>query len=293
MTAFWNRMGELAPIREQNLFHYTDLAGFHGIVQQTAIWATNVFHLNDYGEIMYGLRKFKAELDARVATLPPRAAEMFANIYAELTAPHEFHPFVFSLCRVDDLLSQWRGYTHGGPGMELAFSVSGLIEEHWGAFYLQVEYDPARIAERYQQYLAIYWRAITDAVGCEGSGDETARAVTMVHTTAKTSLNAILAAAKNERFAEEREFRIVAHRVPSAEDVLYRIRANELVPYVALQPRSKDNSTAARLPLVGVRLGPAYPNAVTAAGTISRFLERYGYRNVPVLLSDVTHRSPR
>ena len=44
------------------VYHYTSTAGFLGIVNDSSIWATNIFFLNDYQEMKKGIDYIRKNL---------------------------------------------------------------------------------------------------------------------------------------------------------------------------------------------------------------------------------------
>ena len=45
------------------VYHYTSAAGFLGIVNDSNIWATNIFFLNDYQEMKKGIDYVRKNLE--------------------------------------------------------------------------------------------------------------------------------------------------------------------------------------------------------------------------------------
>lgn len=134
------------------LFHYTNYAGFSGIVQSRSLWATHYLHLNDFSEIRVlradltlaatrscllllnsaghrsdRWRRAVAEFDTVELASDAIASAFVDALYGRVFLSPEklgFEPFVASFCshrsadqeyeRNHGLLSQWRGY--GGAG---------------------------------------------------------------------------------------------------------------------------------------------------------------------------------
>ena len=134
-----------------HLYHYTTGAGLHGIVESRALWATNVFFLNDSSEyvgfverrlpllIEQGIRaqvvaswggrapdptrEFEVALGAEVA----RLQQVFGDFLAKI-GTH----YIASFCSAstpdataDGLLSQWRAYGPDG-GYALVFDTAAM-----------------------------------------------------------------------------------------------------------------------------------------------------------------------
>lgn len=86
------------------LWHYTNAAGFVGIVTSKRLWASNVDYMNDTSETSYGL----SLCDEALKRLDPSGA-IFDGLRSR-AGRHRMQAFCLSLSEHDDELSQWRGY---------------------------------------------------------------------------------------------------------------------------------------------------------------------------------------
>lgn len=137
----------LSPSGDEIAWHYTDAAGFKGIVSSGAFWATHAAYLNDSSEIEHGARLQVAayERDGRLeeGQAVGSPTEMFRALAVHRAggdATPRFegdYPYItcFSLAR--DALSQWRGYGRG-VGYALGFRVRDLA--HLDAQTFKVAY---------------------------------------------------------------------------------------------------------------------------------------------------------
>ena len=107
------------PAQGQPLYHYTDLAGLQGIVQNHDLWLTHSRYSNDEEEITHGYRIVKKVIDKERAGAPPPDRAMYLDSLAELVKdPTPEGIYMCCFCLDDNLLSQWRGYGASGvpPG---------------------------------------------------------------------------------------------------------------------------------------------------------------------------------
>ncbi len=88
--------------RKCNNYHYTDEAGFKGILTNCRLWLTHSKELNDLSEGKLVLQKIKEKLKADNSELLERIEN---SIFAKL---EQFYSCSFS--SYGNLLSQWRGY---------------------------------------------------------------------------------------------------------------------------------------------------------------------------------------
>lgn len=117
------------PIPAQ-VWHYTNFAGFEGIVSSGTVWATEAHHTTDRSEFVHA-RKVAIEF---LHNLKPEDA---SDEYAQKTAleivvyefdqgvlsPSRSEIFLASFCANDDLASQWKNYGAAGHGLSLSFDM--------------------------------------------------------------------------------------------------------------------------------------------------------------------------
>ena len=137
------------PPLPDELYHYTNAGGLHGILEHNALWATHAAYLNDSQEFTFGMQLLLAELEAseKPPPQPPKAASdltiadvLVAVLPWLLSKALRLHfqqrteflrqnagPFVTCLSAARDQLSQWRGYGTGG-GYAVRFDPHALRE---------------------------------------------------------------------------------------------------------------------------------------------------------------------
>lgn len=128
------------------IFHYTSAAGLLGIVEKRQLWVSDIEFLNDQQEMRYAIEQLRAILaDSREKIIyrEPESPDtnrkmgyydaLLRAIDDHFPADDGFHnfweriPYVASFCREGDLLSMWRGYTHG-PGFAIEFDTKTLLD---------------------------------------------------------------------------------------------------------------------------------------------------------------------
>jgi hypothetical protein len=219
--------------QKEVLFHYTTRPGLLGILESKEFWASNARYLNDARELSTAEEiVFQRITDHDFAPDSPEA-NLFQAIKRSyhLLAP-DFDAFVFSVSENDDLLSQWRAYSHAGDGYSIGIEVSGLVSlEDSGLVYLSRCYYSA---DDHQRLISV---VIEDAVRrlneglSSGSPDAQKDALGAF----MGGLQFVAPMIKHEKFAEEREWRII---VPFANvwspGVCFRHSGRLLVPYVPI-----------------------------------------------------------
>jgi hypothetical protein len=114
------------------LYHYTDAAGFLGIVRDGMAWATYFPYMNDREECVGGERMIDSVAHAGAASAKGVAKqfyETFLKVYERQRFSKRARICVVSLSENGDLLSQWRAYAAGGGGYSIGFGDFPLPKE--------------------------------------------------------------------------------------------------------------------------------------------------------------------
>lgn len=112
------------------VWHYTNLAGFEGILSSGRIWATEAHHTTDKTEFVHArgvatryLERLQPQ-DESMARTKQAAQDILVRAFEEgALAPSRAEIFVASFCAVDDLKSQWMEYGDAGQGVSLSFDL--------------------------------------------------------------------------------------------------------------------------------------------------------------------------
>ncbi len=198
------------------LFHYTNSAGFLGIVRSGQLWASDAEFLNDAQELQYGREQlYRALLEQAASTEhlhQPGSAEASRATVMRSAAAHLFPggPFaskayhaVYVACFCDDgdVLSQWRGYASGG-GYALGFDRDILGSVAIGDLATEPEVSPV-------QYGASAIPAMVETVLSSVAPFPTGHPGATGFGRAASVVLPALARVKHQAFAEEREWRLI------------------------------------------------------------------------------------
>jgi hypothetical protein len=115
----------------QEVWHYTTMHGFEGIVTSGRLWATDVRFLNDLTEFVHA-REIAQTL---VAEMPAQdlddvwvkeRTQQLVDAYFEVgpLSPSKLEMYIVSFTVLEDGLSQWRGY--GSDGVSLCFDLQHI-----------------------------------------------------------------------------------------------------------------------------------------------------------------------
>jgi len=274
------------PAQGQPLYHYTDLAGLQGIVQNHDLWLTHSRYSNDEEEITHGYRIVKKVIDKERAGAPPPDRAMYLDSLAELVKdPTPEGIYMCCFCLDDNLLSQWRGYGASGSGVSLKFDpaafdyITGPDSPHGGLMRLwKVFYEIGK-----QEFI------VNAAIDFAFYNDST-RSIEERARQAADAIQFFIPTFKNEGFKEENECRLIF--TPSPDCPVrpdFRVARGILVPYYSLRKLSGDLANPRRLPLLGVQVGPSV-NKPLNVESAKMLLADAGYVDVGVYSSSTPYR---
>jgi hypothetical protein len=131
-----------------NLYHYTDLNGLSGIIENKSLWLTKLSYLNDKTELKIAIDRFKTSVNKKLAEIDDtEKKEFLTSASNQLDSFERVNIGVASFCENQDLLSQWRSYGNNGSGVAIEFKAdilkqkadSGLINL-WRCLYTPAEH---------------------------------------------------------------------------------------------------------------------------------------------------------
>ena len=121
------------PMSPTTLYHYASPAGFRGIIDKSAFWATDVRFLNDSQEVRYAWDEFQSVLAERASVQSPyqeayrTELEVIASLNATDLDEMEFRVFATCLSELSDDVPQWRSYASDGNGVALGFNTEQIL----------------------------------------------------------------------------------------------------------------------------------------------------------------------
>ena len=272
------------PAAGQALYHYTDLSGLKGILQEDDLWLTHSRYLNDDEEITHGYRIVREVIEEQRKGATPERLEFLNLLFELVREPSEEGVYICSFCLDDNLLSQWRGYGANGMGVSLQFEPTGFS-------YITGPDSP-------QNGLMRLWKVFYDRNTQKQIIEQAITFAAMVGPPGRTSAQQAAQAAdaiqffiptfKNEGFLEERECRLIFTPSPDyAGHPRFRVARGMLIPYFSLKELTGRNNQ--KLPLTGVRVGPSSNKRLNVEST-RMVLEQAAY-NVNVDESTTSFRS--
>lgn len=252
------------PPPDDVLYHYTDFAGLHGILESHNLRATYTKVLNDASEQVHAERALREELE-RLNTLPQPRTISF----------EERKHFVTCFCESPELLSMWRNYAGGGGGCCLGFRYSGLKNNMW---WPDAKVLPLLVPVTYGSTPEQICKYLIALCKMESSPDNPSLMLPPFFPSM----------IKHKAFKEEREWRIIA-LAPPVEQMKFSPGSANIRPYVELSCLP-NSGAGGRLPLVSVTFGPTLRPEDRPEEIIGWMLEKNGYTGVSVRSSDIPFR---
>jgi Protein of unknown function (DUF2971) len=251
------------------IFHYTDAKGLMGILDSKAIWATNIFYLNDFSELVLAIKGVRDYIEGQRERVPKEDVgflnelikdldEILPRFKVGLSDPSQTI-YVCSFSLEPNQLSQWRAYSPEGNGYSIGFE---FVEELYDKVINKQKLKLLRCRYTNGEHSEFQQSFLQHALGIFHE---------MQHRTNSNSANVEFYAAlasridflefapmlKHEKFSEEAEYRLIAGPLGiDQENIRFRAGKSVMVPYIEV----KLAEVGAKLPYSKIVIGPTpYP----------------------------------
>lgn len=276
MEHWWEALrGELAAIISESppiiIYHYTDINGLLGLIVTGKIWATHVSRLNDSSEYHHGI---KVVADCVRNAMRASSKPLVDKILSEFK---RVETYVASYSTEQDLLSQWRSYSGGKVGYCFGLATDGIATLDDSTPLLEPVIYKDGLA---QQVISRMANRVDAYLQNNQFGEvEIGFLLGMVGGT----LANLACTIKHPKFEEENEFRQFYQPGATSLQLERQFRNGRfgLTPYVEVPFKVEG-----RLPLRSVTIGPCQ-DAELEMYTVKTLLEKYSYKNVEVLVSEI------
>ncbi|HBS7744032.1 TPA: DUF2971 domain-containing protein [Klebsiella pneumoniae] len=298
------------------LYHYTTLDGFLGIINENALWATNIKHLNDSSELSHGIHILEQSID-HVKNNSNINHEWIEEIKKQIkvldsTSAHDIYVTCFlssvkpngEIVDGSDLLSQWRGYSKSQQGICIVFEHDRLINflssqqnqyikegefynRQFDIYYGPVQYINHDSAINAAEYLVREKESYLSIIDIFLRNDLARQGIT------RTELYNITPLIKDEGFKEENEYRVIYHTITNRTLVRYRSNGDYLIPYISIgnKPELNNNTmiTNILIPIKRIVIGP-HQYSTLNAHTIKSMIEERCIMHTPIEISKIPYR---
>jgi hypothetical protein len=237
------------------LYHYTDDAGLHGILESGTLWLSDIFGLNDPSELSHGVAPAITAIRER-AEAGPGESQIFARKFESFyrTALQEVGTFLVTcFSAAADDLGQWRAYAANGCGYALGFDAKKLVNLFMkqrsevsptvACSTYPLDYDDSKLVKIQNQLVELAFPLISLPRGRELSAD--AINAYMRDLGSVLSVAVIIAALffKHPAYAGEAEFRLlqIFPRGGPVPDLKFRHKPHDLISYRPFQWRQESD----------------------------------------------------
>lgn len=225
----------------RRLYHYTDQAGFLGIIGGNELWATKIQYLNDNREFNLAVDIAGEILREKLnKTSNDRIAQTIQDIVTRISKIGKINICVCSFSENMDLLSQWRGYSKGMAGYCLGFKSERLADIAEQEFFAlrRCIYDPdeQRIEiDNALDKLIEKHKMDEERNGGYKSGKGLDSIFTPFIRDVDFTLSMIFPLIKDASFKEEAEWRLISQGHVSYDDLHFRTGNSSIVPFAKIQ----------------------------------------------------------
>jgi hypothetical protein len=280
------------------VYHYTNSAGLKGIIESKALWATDVWYMNDTGEATYSLEAVRRF----IASQKPETDESkeFCRRVTEVvdnwTDEANLQNYIACLSENGDQLSQWRSYG-SGRGFSIGFDFDALrklISSNISSKISKVIYDTsaqqAILSDGYQRAEEVLHRRndTTDQPSDKNAVSPLRAAMGVFFTNFLIKSPSF----KHPAFSEEAEVRIlITGRFSdgkSTADIKFRESALGITPYVPVPLCLPDEEHISVIR--DIIVGPQ-PHTREVQRAIGQFLAANDLQDVKITPSEVPLRA--
>ncbi len=225
-------------------YHYTGIDSLVGISETNALWASNVYFLNDSEEIIYASNVLEQVIQPRLIFSnqdDDPEIELLKQLqeWAKHFRTTTYNIFIFSLSEQASLLSQWRSYTPHGKGVSIGFlpeTLNMLAKKHELRFAkcLYELHEQEEILGSLIEKLLITFRHEQQDIDITNQPPEQCYYSFLERF--RSDVLQVLSIIKNRAFVEEQEWRLISKYYPRYDipNIKFRKGASMLVPYIEL-----------------------------------------------------------
>ena len=249
------------------IYHYTDVNGLIGLIENGSIRATHASRLNDSSENKHG---FKLVIEYVRSNFPKSSQPL---IEKALLKVQSVDTYVACYSTKSNSLSQWRNYTGGRVGYSLGFETNQMASLDGKMPLLeQVIYEDVKA----KALLDLLLQKVDNFLNTNPFGEVE---IGYLLGTVEAMLNIIACVIKHPKFEEESEYRQIFR--PSSTGLklepFFRAGNFGLTPYVEIQ-FSKDK----KIPLKNITIGPCLDFDIER-NALKILLDKNGYDGVEIL----------
>ncbi len=287
------------------IFHFTSVAGFKSIIDSKELWLTDTQYLNDYSEIVDGMKLVESCFDEYSKTEFFKFVKQteYQRIMFSLIPSYVYRTFVFSFSEYGDSKTQWAEYGDNYSGISIGFDIKKLFYKLMGMEYEvnliinkkleiykerllfgKVIYSKKRKEELLRSYIGEVIE-IAESFNCKKGKEDI---YTEIFTSMYYKLIKVLPLMKNEGFSDENEYRLIIQfpyrelqmTVANIKELRYRLSDEMIIPYYQLKIEDFYSYISK------IIIGPKYKGKIPDI-TIKEYCESAGLVDVDIQKSSL------
>ncbi|MCD2453780.1 DUF2971 domain-containing protein [Methylicorpusculum oleiharenae] len=281
------------------IYHYTDLSGLHGILENKGFWLSEAIFLND-SEELYNGKNIAVSLINRLIEKKryTKFRHILEGVIENLNKSQFIDHYVCSFSMEPDNLEQWRAYAKNGTGVCIGFNIKQSTRyPHFPNYniwqYAKVIYEDESKLWILHSIIFKYLYEFNKDLKNNPSYIENESYINCLSFSLKNKFVFF----KNKAFHTEREVRLVYNMgdpLRLFNKKYYRNGNNVLVPYICTYDTQLKDSSGTKLevdllPVSEIIVGPT-ANQSSTIESIKYFLKDIGYSPEIVKASDVPYR---
>lgn len=289
-NTFWNearRKKLVATEFAKQIYHYTSIEGFFGIVKSKGLWLSDYSYLNDKRELVHGIELIQDITTELLKNETRQLAIDLLNVWSEEISSRKHLVYVASFSSDDDSLSQWRSYGQ----IALGFKPYTIQRHAHPASLQRVEYD----RDTQRALIQTYLHHLREAYMVDIQDNRLERIHDVYHMTDR--LIQLVAFFKDPGFRGENEYRLAYIEDPQlleqrgvpAPTKQFRVNRSKIFPYILSSETKRGSLSERPFEINEVVLGPEADDLLERG--VRELLQAEGMSKVKVRRSKVPYRT--
>ena len=110
---------------KEEIYHYTSIDAFQGMVENGEFWFGNAANMNDKSEVKDFIMKLETSVKDEFPQITDKCEDFFNKIFKRLSKEY---PYVMSFSKLHDNAAQWERYANNAKGICIGFDTEKLLQ---------------------------------------------------------------------------------------------------------------------------------------------------------------------
>lgn len=261
---------------EKIFYHYTNLEGLTGIIKTRSFWFSHNCALNDPKENEYSQKIINSILENTLNKLSDDEdkSSFFKYIKDNLSffRSQFYDTYLSCFCEKENLLSQWRGYSNYGMGLNIGILINNStkyihsLNDIKDETYIVLRRVIYREDEQ-QSLITEYFDELINALNYAKNNNPDYNEKSWIAQAALQAANILFDVVntfKNPAFEEENEWRLIKVKSTNTKPELVNYRSTEssIVPYLTTYLYELKNDKEV-FPIKSIMIGPSASHSIS------------------------------